>query len=1037
MVESVGLTLGLTSWVTWVAQIPIESEVDTVEDAALIFDGPQFFTTLIAGVVLAFAFQMLLTNLGVALGISFAGGGDSSSSDHKSSETVQGTIRKVGTALGLATLISVTLALFFACLFAIELSLLNDPGLGAIVGLVIWATYFSLLVWVSSTTVGSLIGSVISTATSGFQAILGTATAAIGGSAVQKEVVQTAEATAAAVRRELGSAIDPETIRENLEDYMQAIRPPELNLQKIRSELEDLLNDPNLQEIAGSDSLRDINRQTFIDLVSSRSDLPPRDVNRIVDQLETVWKKTVNRLPSSRDAMAEFREYLQSATPDQLVGDEFTQKLDDLVAELRKRRKAQHPGPLAQAASTGMHSLMGMVMGRVDISDLDMEKIVGQLKNASSQVTEQVGQVSAQIRGGTQDEAYSTVRADVENYLLNKYSWQMHRPTLEREFRDVLYDPEADPATVVQELEQLNRSDFANLLAQRGVFTEERIREISTWLDIIRLEALSVAIAARERAEAIALLAAMEQYILSTPKEALTPEKIQLNIREILQDPDADYEHLSNRLAQFDRPLFERLVEQRQDLTPVEQEAVIVEMEKARDRVLDTARETQEALKAKVEAQWMKVQSVLSNTGKDQLNPQAIEQELKLLLDEPQAGWLLLRKRAERFDRDTLVQLLNQRQDLSESQINQTIDQVESTWTRVRSIPQKMADTTKEQYDKTMSAIAEYLRNTGKPELNPDGIQRDLTKLLDDPQHGTRLIRKRLASMDRDTLVQLLAQREDLSEQEVNQIIDQVLSTVRSVVKAPRRWALRTQETAQDFQAAFEDYLRSTGKEELNPEGIKRDVQSLLNEPGAGMSSLQERLSHFDRSTLVALLSQREDISEEDVNGIVDQILHVRDQAIAQIRTVQYRIQSIIDGIFERIRDYLNNLERPELNYDGIKQDVRTLFDDPEAGFDALRDRLSQLDRDTLIAILSSRDDISEADANRMIAQIEQVRTRVLQRAERIQQQAQMRLEQVKYQAQRQAEETRKAAAIAAWWLFATALVSALASAGAGALGVA
>jgi len=214
-------------------------------------------------------------------------------------------------------------------------------------------------------------------------------------------------------------------------------------------------------------------------------------------------------------------------------------------------------------------------------------------------------------------------------------------------------------------------------------------------------------------------------------------------------------------------------------------------------------------------------------------------------------------------------------------------------------------------------------------------------------------------------------------------------------------------------------------------------MQLLLSEPGSGMSSLQERLSHFDRSTLVALLSQREDISEEDVNQIADQILKVRDQAIAQIRTVQYRIQSIIDGIFERIRDYLNSLERPELNYDGIKQDVRTLFDDPEAGFDALRDRLSQFDRDTLVAIISSRDDISEADANRMIGQIEQVRTRLLQRAERIQQQAQLRLEQVKHQTQRQAEETRKAAATAAWWLFGTALVSALASAGAGALGVA
>ena len=119
------------------------------------------------------------------------------------------------------------------------------------------------------------------------------------------------------------------------------------------------------------------------------------------------------------------------------------------------------------------------------------------------------------------------------------------------------------------------------------------------------------------------------------------------------------------------------------------------------------------------------------------------------------------------------------------------------------------------------------------------------------------------------------------------------------------------------------------------------------------------------------------------------------------------------------------------------RDDIRTLFDDPGAGFEALRDRLSQFDRDTLVALLSSREDISEAQANRIIDQIERTRNSVLHRAERLQLEAQRRLDEVKYQAQRQAEETRKAAATAAWWLFATALVSAVASAGAGALAVA
>jgi gas vesicle protein len=179
----------------------------------------------------------------------------------------------------------------------------------------------------------------------------------------------------------------------------------------------------------------------------------------------------------------------------------------------------------------------------------------------------------------------------------------------------------------------------------------------------------------------------------------------------------------------------------------------------------------------------------------------------------------------------------------------------------------------------------------------------------------------------------------------------------------------------------------------------------------------------------VTLLSQREDISAEDVNRIVDQILGVRDQVMAQIRDLQLSIQAAIDRVFAKIRNYLNSLDRPELNYDGIKADLRKLFDDPGAGFEALRDRLSQFDRDTLVALLSSREDISEADANRLIDQIERTRNSVLHRAERLQAEAQRRIEQVKHQAQKRAEETRKAAATAAWWLFGTAAVSAIFSA--------
>ncbi|MGD1921841.1 MAG: MFS transporter, partial [Pleurocapsa sp.] len=282
----------------------------------------------------------------------------------------------------------------------------------------------------------------------------------------------------------------------------------------------------------------------------------------------------------------------------------------------------------------------------------------------------------------------------------------------------------------------------------------------------------------------------------------------------------------------------------------------------------------------------------------------------------------------------------------------------------------------------------------------------------------------------------LLAQRRDLSEADINQVINDVQSTLKSIAKAPRRAAIRTQEKAQDFKSSIADYLRSTDKAELSPTGIKRDIELLLNDPRAGAESLKDRLASFDRSTLTALLTQREDISKADVDQVVDQILKVRDNVMSQLQVVQSKVQSVIDRLLAKIKAYLDSLDRPELAYAGIKRDINVLFDDPQAGFTALKDRFSNVDRNTMVAVMSSRKDISEADANRIITQIERTRDRALQRAERIQTETMMRVEAAKKQATQQVEDTRKAAAAASWWLFITGLVSAIASASAGALGV-
>ncbi|MCU0526290.1 MAG: MFS transporter [Elainella sp. Prado103] len=1036
-----------------VAQLPNTTPVATPEATSVLFSGPQFFIALVSGILLAFAIQLLLTNFSVAAGISLLGksgsrrddrhgndrhgndrySNDRYSNDRHNEDAAEGdlTIRKISFGVGIWTLITVSLALFFACYMAVQLSLLTSPRLGAIISLVIWAAYFSLLVWVSSTTVGSLIGSVVQAATSGFQAILGTATAAIGGQAAKHQMVSTAEAVVAAVRNELGSAIDPASLSHSVERYLSNLRLPGLDFNRVQADLESLLNDPTLAELADSGRLAAIDRRTFADLVSQRTDLSRQEASRLVDLLEAVWSKAAGRRQPS-DHLGELVEYLRSTQPGQLQIDELNAKVDRLLAERQSRGMqtadvGQTMG-LQSTLQSGLNTAIGLLVGRTDLSDLNLSQIMDRLKSVSSSVTDQAKSLTQSTP------AYNPIENDVEQYLLNTYSWQMDRATLSRDFRHVLYDPDANAEAILAGLSRLNRDRFVQLLASRGVFTQSRIQEIADQLEAIRLEVMAAVQAEREREIAADLRQRIEIYLTLTPKEQLMTTETLPAFEAILRDEEADYEGLAHRLAAYDRLALERILMQRADLNIEEQRVILAGLERTREQVLFNAQSMNEQAKQRYREFQGKLETYLSNTGKSELNPEAIKRDLHQLAHDPATGLSALRHRAAQFDRDTWVKLLSQRPDLTEAEVNQVIDQVEANWNQLIHAPENAVAAAKDQYDQTLAQIADYLRRTNLEELNPEGIQRDLQRLLRDPRSGMIALRRRLSKIDRQTLVQLLSQRPDLSEAQVNQTIDQVLGSIQQIVRTPRRLALRTQQQAINFETGLEEYLRNTEKEELNPEGIKRDLRLLVESPRLGLQNLGDRLSHLDRSTLVALLAQRPDISPAEAERIVQDIESIRDQMLDQLHRVQARFQSLIDGILDRIRTYLNSLDRPELNYDGIKQDIRQLFDDPQAGFEALRTRLSHFDRQTLIALLSSRDDISEADANRILDQIEGARTSVLQRAEQIQAEAQRRLEAIKLQTQRQLDETRKAASIAAWWLFATALLSAIAAAGGGIL---
>ena len=999
--------------------------INTPEEAALVFSGPQFFIALLSGLILAFGFQLLLTNLSVAAGISYVG----HSSSSKDSSGGIGP-RKIGIAFGLWTLVTVSLALFFACLLAVKLSLYDSALLGAITGLVIWGTYFCLLFWVSSTTVGSLIGSVVRTATASFQALVGTATAAMGAKVASNQTIQTAEAAANAIRQELTAAWNGEDLAESLSDYLNALRSPELDVAKLESEFEDLLQTSDVISGSNRDVLRQIDRQAFVELLQNRTDLSRQEVNRVANRLYSRWQAV-----SAHTGVESLVDYLRSAKPEQLMSEQLGQRLDQFLAEYR-RQNTDHKGksPLSQGMSQAFNMLSGVLMGRVDLSDADVGQLRKQLQSAQSQLGSQADTLVAQVTDG--GESDGTIRADVENYLLGSYAWQLSPRRLEAEFAQVLYDRDADGRLLAAALQRLDLAYFRQILESSGLLTQAEIEDTALRLETIRQQVLAEVTEQYRVAARKGLLSKVDTFLQYTPRGELFSEMGMDAFRALLEDDGVDASELEERFIQFGYEYFFKHLRQRDDLNEQEAGTVASRLEQVMQKVLADSKGLDASVEVRADQKWQELQTYLRDTGKPELNPEGIKADIHKLLDDPEVGSRRLQQRLSQFDRNTLIQLLSQRQEFSEAEIKRVMQDVEASWYSILRTPARLTEQAKANYEQANQAIANYLRSTGKPELNPTGIKRDLELLVNDPQAGMDAVRSRLASMDRDTLVQLLSQRDDLSEAEINRVIDDLLESIQSVLRLPRRLARRTQQQALSFKDALEDYLRSTDKAALNPEGIKRDLQLLLNDPRLGGERLQERLAQVDRDTVVTLIAQRDDMSREDVEAAVDQVLSVRDRLIAQIRQLQARLEMALNRILDQVRQYLDSLDRPELNYYGIKRDLTKLFDDPQAGFDALQQRLSQFDRNTLVALMSSHESVSQADANRVIGQVEAARDSALRKAERLEQQVQSRISELKQQAQQQVDDTRKTAEAASWWLFGTATVSAITAAIAGTIAV-
>ena len=219
---------------------------------------PQFFITVIAGVILALGFQFILTALSVAAGISAIGdlkksyvksknhtGGkehfndkddDEDDKDHNSTGTL------ITTGFGIWSTLTVAISLFGATAFAMNLTLIANPLIAITLALVIWATFFILLFYLESKVVNTMIGGLINTATAGLRS----SASAVKGMLAQSEASKMedmADHTIEKVRKEFQNSFDSDTFHSAIDDFYTKFDKKIPAYDKVKKDIEQIVDD--------------------------------------------------------------------------------------------------------------------------------------------------------------------------------------------------------------------------------------------------------------------------------------------------------------------------------------------------------------------------------------------------------------------------------------------------------------------------------------------------------------------------------------------------------------------------------------------------------------------------------------------------------------------------------------------------------------------------------------------------------------------------------------------------------------------------
>lgn len=526
--------------------LPLELFAQDETRAAYLLEDTNFFICVVAGVLLAVGFQLLLTALSVAGGITAVGNvrekahksdgndrqrakGDNDYDDDDDDDGMN-IGQKVSTGLGVWTLITTSIALFFASLLAVKLGLIGANFIGATLGLVIWAAFFMLITYLEVNMVTSLVGGLASTVKQG----LSSASSVFSKSdaSVAKDVAQTrAKTEAREMRKQFEKLFTTHDVDKKVDDYVQQLKPQRIDINNLKKQIKDLITDlqvtekadfdyPNsvkrlILEEADKSTLSKEDKQAVKEHVNSLKDIAQSDASP-----EDKAKGAIEDLtPADREQIDKYQEQIRKALKNTNNSEFQPEKLEEDLKKILNEPKQASAIAKAKASAMDRDTLV-KILASQNMSEQEADQRISQAEKVLNKVSSffNDSQANASAKKGDLQQKTGELQEKVKNIFSGggDGGGSMDLNRIYSDFTSIFQESGAGP-DLRYKLEHYNKEEMITLITNRTSMSRTEAEPIADKVvsarDSVLEKAYNVQIKVREKmdeAKEKALIAAEE-----------------------------------------------------------------------------------------------------------------------------------------------------------------------------------------------------------------------------------------------------------------------------------------------------------------------------------------------------------------------------------------------------------------------------------------------------------------------------------------------------------------------------------------------